>query len=379
MSEVRAVTGGEGPFATRMGRLRAAMGERGVEVALFSVGPELPWLCGYEAMPLERLTMLVVPVDEPAWLVVPELEAPRVVQRSDLFGIEAWSETDDPIQVVARRLRAATKIVVGDRTWARFVLDLQRATGATLGRAAPIVDPLRRVKDAHEIEALAAAADAADRVARQLQSGEIALVGRTEAAVSDEIGRRLVAEGHARVNFAIVAAGPNAASPHDEPGERVIGEDEVVLCDFGGTMRDAFGVGYCSDITRCVVVGTPPADVARAHEVLEEAQAAAVAAATVGAAASAVDAVARQVLADGGFAGRCIHRVGHGIGVEAHEEPYLVEGNDVPLVAGEAFSIEPGIYLPGEWGLRLEDIVVATDDGPRPLNRADHALVTVDP
>ena len=156
---MRAVTGGEGPFATRMGRLRAAMGERGVEVALFSVGPELPWLCGYEAMPLERLTMLVVPVDEPAWLVVPELEAPRVVQRSDLFGIEAWSETDDPIQVVARRLRAATKIVVGDRTWARFVVDLQAALPrAAWRRGTQVVGPLRMAKDPFEVDALRAQA-----------------------------------------------------------------------------------------------------------------------------------------------------------------------------------------------------------------------------
>lgn len=364
----------DGPFLARMDRVRAAMAEHGVDAALFSVGPDLPWLCGYAAMPLERLTMLIVRHGEPARLVVPELEVPRVVQRGDLFTIEPWSETDDPIRMVADHLGGAARIVVGDRTWARFVLDLQRATGSTFDRAAPMVDPLRRVKDAHEIEALAAAAAAADRVAQQLQAGGIELVGRTEAAVSDEIGRRLVAEGHARANFAIVAAGPNSASPHHEPGDRVIGANEVVLCDFGGTMLDAFGVGYCSDITRCVVVGSVSPDVARAYEVLESAQAAAVAAATVGTPASTVDAVAREAIVDGGFAGRCIHRVGHGIGVEAHEEPYLVADNDVPLVAGEAFSIEPGIYLPGEWGLRLEDIVVATDDGPRPLNRANHSL-----
>lgn len=353
------------------------MAVHGVDVALFSVGPELPWLCGYEAMPLERLTMLIVRDGEPARLVVPELEAPRVVPRGDLFSVEPWSETDDPIQMVTGHLRGAARVVVGDRTWARFVLDLQGASGATFGRAAPIVDPLRRVKDAHEIEALAAAAAAADRVARHLQTGEIELVGRTEVAVSAEIGRRLVAEGHARVNFAIVAAGPNAASPHHEPGERMIDADEVVLCDFGGTMLDAFGVGYCSDITRCVAVGSVPPEVSRAYDVLEAAQAAAVAAATVGTPASAVDAVAREAIADGGFAGRCIHRIGHGIGVEAHEAPYLVEGNDVPLAAGEAFSVEPGIYLPGEWGLRLEDIVVATVDGPRSLNRSDHRLVVI--
>lgn len=368
---------GAGPFAARMDRLRRSMAAHGVDVACFSVGPELPWLCGYEAMPLERLTMLVVRDGEPARLVVPELEAPRVVPRGDLFTIEPWSETDDPIRMVADRLGGSTRVVVGDRTWTRFVLDLQTASSTVFGRASSIIDPLRRVKEAHEVEALAAAAAAADRVARQLQSGDIELVGRTEAAVSDELVRRLVAEGHARVNFAIVATGPNAASPHHEPGARVIGTDEVVLCDFGGTMLDAFGVGYCSDITRCVAVRSVPPKVARAYDVLQVAQAAAVAAATVGTPASTVDAIARAVIAGRGFAGRCIHRVGHGIGVEAHEEPYLVAGNDVPLVAGEAFSIEPGIYLPGEWGLRLEDIVVATDDGPRPLNRADHGLAII--
>lgn len=363
------------PFGARLGRLRAAMVEHDVDAALFSVGPELPWLCGYEAMPLERLTMLVVRADAPARLVVPELEAARVVPRDELFTIEPWGEVDDPIGRVAAALDGARRVVIGDRTWSRFVLDLQRRTGRVLERAAPVVDPLRRVKDAHEITALAAAAAAADRVAEQLQAGEITLVGRTEASVADEIGRRLLAEGHARVNFAIVAAGPNAASPHHEPGNRVIGPGEVVLCDFGGTMPDAYGVGYCSDITRCVAVASVPSEVERAQTVLQDAQAAAVAAATVGTSGGDVDAVARRVLADGGFAGRCIHRVGHGIGVEAHEEPYLVAGNEVPLVAGEVFSIEPGIYLPGAWGLRLEDIVVATESGPRPLNRADHALV----
>src|SRR5690606_28429174 len=159
-----------------------------------------------------------------------------------------------------------------------------------------------------------------------LQRGEIPLVGRTEAEVSQDISARLLAEGHQRVNFAIVAAGEDAASPHHHPGERTIRAGEVVLCDFGGTMG-----GYCSDITRCVSVGEPPAEVAAAYAVLQEAQQAAVRAATVGTPCEAVDATARRIITDGGFGPQFIHRTGHGIGLEEHEDPYIVSGNGLPL------------------------------------------------
>jgi Xaa-Pro dipeptidase len=209
-------------------------------------------------------------------------------------------------------------------------------------------------------------------VAAQLQAGEIPLVGRTEAQVSADLSARLLAEGHDVVNFAIVAAGENAASPHHHPGDRVIREGEVVLCDFGGTMA-----GYCSDITRCVSLGEPTAEVAEAYAVLHEAQAAGVAAGVVGAACQDVDRASRAVIDAAGYGEYFIHRTGHGIGMEAHEDPYMVEGNALPIAAGHAFSVEPGIYVPGKWGMRLEDIVVATGDGPLSLNHADHALVTL--
>jgi Xaa-Pro aminopeptidase len=241
-----------------------------------------------------------------------------------------------------------------------------------------VTAPIRAVKDADEIEALRRAGAAADRVARQLQSGEIPLVGRTEADVSSDIGRRLLAEGHDRVNFAIVAAGQNAASPHHDAGPRVIESGEVVLCDFGGTMLTDSGVGYCSDITRCVHLGEAPGDLVEAYQVLHDAQQAAVAAATVGTTCEEVDAVARRRIAEAGFGERFIHRTGHGIGVEAHEDPYIVSGNAQPLEPGHAFSVEPGIYLPHRWGIRLEDIVVTLASGPEPLNSVDHALVVRD-
>ncbi len=362
-------------YAERLQRTRRRMAELEVDVLLLSVGADLPWLTGYRAMPLERLTMLVVPAAGDVALVVPRLEAPRVVERPDVFALVPWEETDDPVGLVAGLAGSPATVAVGDRTWARFVLELQALLPGARWRPGDLVTgPLRAIKDAEEVVSLRRASAAADRVAAQLQAGEIPLVGRSEAEVSADLARRLVAEGHAGVNFAIVAAGPNAASPHHEPGERVIEAGQLVLCDFGGTTPD----GYCSDITRCIHTGPVPSEVADAYALLQEAQAMAVQRATVGTPCEAVDAAARDHITSGGHGPDFIHRTGHGIGLEAHEDPYLVAGNSEPLQAGHAFSIEPGIYLEGRWGLRLEDIVVASDRGPDPLNLADHDLVVVE-
>jgi len=358
------------------------MAEHGVDVLLLSVGADLPWLIGYEAMPLERLTMLVVPGEGEATLVVPRLEAPRVVERGDLFSIQPWGETDDPIDMVASLVTSRTTAnvaAIGDHTWAQFLIELgDRLPATSFRRASAVTGPLRAVKDRQEIAALAKAGAAVDRIARDLQAGGIPLIGRTEAQVSADIGQRILAEGHQRVNFAIVAAGEHAASPHHEAGDRLIRADEVVLCDFGGTMLADGGAGYCSDITRCVYTGDPPAEFAQLYDVLFQAHSAAVAASLVGAAAETIDFAARSVIDDAGFGEWFIHRTGHGIGVDAHEDPYIVAGNSLPIVAGNVFSIEPGIYLPQLWGARLEDIVVATVGGPISLNQAEHRLVSVD-
>ena len=355
------------------------MDDRGVDVCLLSVGPDLPWLTGYEAMPLERLTMLVVPRGGEAVLVVPALEVPRVVARDDVFRIRSWGETEDPVGVVADLMGTAGTAAIGDRTWARFLVELQRARpDVAFTTTAPVIGPLRAVKDAHEIASLRRAAHAVDRIAAQLQGGEIALVGRTEAQVSAEISRRLLDEGHQRVNFAIVATGENSASPHHEPGDRVIGRGEVVLCDFGGTMLDDWGVGYCSDITRCVVTAGPSTRQAEVYEVLAVAQSAGVGAGGPGVPCQQVDRVTRAVIAGAGMGDFFMHRTGHGIGVEEHEDPYIVEGNVEVLEEGNAYSVEPGIYLPGEFGFRLEDIVVVTEHGAEAITVADRRLAVVD-
>jgi Xaa-Pro aminopeptidase len=363
-------------YLDRLSRVRKAMAEQGIDTLLLSVGHDLPYLTGYMAMPLERLTMLVVPRDGDATMVIPRLEAPRVAVQPGVFELLPWGETEDPTAIVAKLAAGSHTIAVGDQLWARFLVELlPQLPGAEYRRAVDVVGPLRMVKDQPEIDALAAAGAAVDRIAAELQGGRIALVGRTEAEVSAELSARILAEGHQKVNFAIVAAGANAASPHHHAGSRVIEENEIVLCDFGGTMN-----GYCSDITRCVFTGDVESanpKLADAYSVLHEAQQAAFHAAVIGVPCEDVDRTARAIIAGAGFGEFFVHRTGHGIGMEEHEDPYIVEGNQRPLADGHAFSIEPGIYVPSEWGMRLEDIVVASDRGPIAMNNAEHALVNV--
>jgi len=354
----------------RLERVRRKLQELDIDALLLSTGADLPWLTGYTAMPLERLTMLVLPAEGDVTLVVPRLEAPRVTPRPDIFDIRAWDETEDPVAIAADLVGKRRSLAISDRAWAAPLLHLQASLPESTWQPASVVTgPLRAVKEPAEIDALRKAAQAADHVAFALINGEIDLVDRTEQAVSREIGERLIEQGHQRVNFAIVGSGPNAASPHHEPGARVIERNEAVVCDFGGTMD-----GYCSDITRTVFTGEPPAEFRDLYAVLERAQAEAVGAAMAGTPAEDVDAVARRVITDGGYGPHFIHRTGHGIGLEEHEEPYLVGGNCERLEPGNAFSVEPGIYIEGMWGARIEDIVVVTQYGPDSLNTVDHGL-----
>ncbi|SNS30184.1 Xaa-Pro aminopeptidase [Geodermatophilus saharensis] len=365
----------------RVHAARAVAADVGVDVVVLTPGSDLRYLCGYHAHAMERLTALVVPRSGEPLLVVPRLEAPMVdASPAGTLGLDlvAWDETDDPFAVVARettaRLGAApARVAVGARTWAEHALGVHRALpGSALELATPVLDRLRMVKTPAEVEELAAAGAAIDRVHARM--GEWLRVGRTEAEVGADIAAAILAEGHVAVDFTIVGSGPNGASPHHELSDRVVGAGDVVVVDIGGETA----TGYRSDCTRTYAVGEEPgAEVAEWYAVLQDAQQAAVAAVRPGVTAEQVDAAARDRIAAAGWGEHFIHRTGHGIGLDTHEAPYIVAGNDLPLEAGMAFSVEPGIYLAGRAGARIEDIVVCTDEGVRALNQGPRALVVL--
>lgn len=358
-------------FAGRMERTRALMSDRGIDVMLLSVGADLPYLTGYEAMPLERLTMLVLPTYGPAALIVPRLEAPRVTPRGDAFEIFPWEETDDPVAIAADLAGSAVAAAIGDTTWSSFLLGLQAALpGTAFSPASEITRELRMRKEPAEIEYLRRAGAAADRVVARL--AEIEFSGRTERDLAGLIAEMTVEEGHDEASLGIVAAGPNAASPHHEAGARVMVPGDGVVVDFGGRLG-----GYHSDTTRNFHVGKPSDEYCRAFEVLRAAQAVAIEAVGPGVSAQDIDRAARSPIDAAGYGEFFVHRTGHGIGLEVHEHPYIVEGNAAPLEAGMTFSIEPGIYLPGEFGIRIEDIVAVTSDGADRLNRSPRQVYRV--
>jgi Xaa-Pro aminopeptidase len=363
----------------RVHAARAVADEQGVDVVVLTPGADLRYLTGYHAHAMERLTALVVPRRGEPLLVVPRLEAPMVAASpAGVLELEllAWDETDDPFArlaeaVTARLGGAPARVAVGNRTWAEHALGIQRALpGASLEVAAPVIDRLRMVKTPAEVEELALAGAAIDRVHARM--GEWLRPGRTEAEVGADIAAAILAEGHVSVDFTIVASGPNGASPHHELSDRVVQAGDVVVVDIGGETA----TGYRSDCTRTYLAGGVAAHSLKEwYAVLQRAQAAAVAAVRPGITCAQVDAVARQVITDAGWGEHFIHRTGHGIGLDTHEAPYIVDGNDLPLEPGMAFSVEPGIYLEGRYGARIEDIVVCTDDGVRNLNGGTRELV----
>ena len=358
--------------ARRLERIHQVMRERGVDALVLGPSADLVYLSGYEARPSERLTALVVRADGTDTMVVPELEEPLVAALGlPSVTVMAFGETDDPYRLVAQALEGARTIGAGDRLWAMFLLGIQAALPqAAWVSAAPVVSQLRMRKEPAEVDALRRVAQAIDRVHARVP--QILRPGRTERQVGADIEAAILEEGHESVSFCIVGSGPNGASPHHHNSDRVIQPGDVVVVDIGGPMD-----GYGSDNTRNYFVGEVTQEARDAHDALEHAQRAAVAQAGPGVTAGSVDAAARDVLSEAGYGEYFIHRTGHGIGLEGHEEPYIVAGNDVVLEPGMTFSIEPGVYLPGKFGLRIEDIVVVTDDGCERLNAIDRAAVEI--
>lgn len=349
---------------------RAAEAAERADFAAIVVPPsaDLVYLTGYDPPPLERPTLLVVrPGADPA-LLVPLLEQPRAMEvpGGALLEMVAWPDGADPYAEAARLLPSAGRIGVGDQTWGVHLLGLQAAVaGASFEGAAPALGPLRAIKDPDELEALRNAGAAADETFRQIL--DVSFAGRSEREVAGDLATFLVENGHTRADFTIVASGPNGASPHHEPGDRVIEPGDAVVLDFGGPWD-----GYFSDTSRTVAVEDLPPGFDEVYGLVRRAQDAAVDAARPGSTAQDVDRAARAVLDDAGLGERFVHRTGHGIGLEVHEAPYIVEGNETPLSPGMTFSVEPGVYLPGRFGVRIEDIVAVTADGVERLNRSTH-------
>jgi Xaa-Pro aminopeptidase len=358
----------------RLAAVSAAVADAGLDALLLTPGPDLRYVTGYDAHQLERLTCLVLPAAGDPVLVVPRLELPAAqASPAGPLGLEiaGWDETDDPYALVAARLGSPATVGLSDRMWALMVLRLRAALpGAEQVLASAALRDLRARKSPAEVAALLAAGEAIDRVHAKVPGW--LRPGRTEEQVAADISDAIVAEGHARVDFAIVGSGPNGASPHHTATGRVLQPGDAVVVDIGGTMPS----GYCSDCTRTYVIGEPPPGFAEYYAVLQAAQDAACAAVRPGVTAEAIDAAARGPITAAGYGEYFVHRTGHGIGLESHEDPYIVAGNTEPLKPGYAFSVEPGIY-PGPHGARIEDIVVCTEDGAERLNNITRDLVVV--
>ena len=361
-------------YAARMARAAGDAPGEGLAGLLVTPGPDLVWLTGYRPTAItERLTMLVLRPDEEPCLLVPRLERPDAERAagSGAVAVRDWVDGDDPYDAAAALLRPDGRYGISDSTWSMHLLGLQRRLPESrywsLTERMPM---LRAVKDEAELARLAAAGAAADATFEQIVG--LRFAGRRETEVADDLARLLREFGHEQVDFTVVGSGPNGANPHHEAGERTIEPGDAVVLDFGGLMD-----GYGSDTTRTVTVGEPSDEVRRVHDIVREAQQAAFEAVQPGIACQDVDRVARAVITDAGYGEQFIHRTGHGIGVTTHEPPYMVEGETRQLVPGMCFSIEPGIYLPGRFGVRIEDIVTVTPGGGRRFNDTEHGITVV--
>ncbi|MER7917307.1 MULTISPECIES: aminopeptidase P family protein [unclassified Streptomyces] len=359
----------------RMERAARAAADAGLAGLLVAPGPDMVWLTGYTPTAVtERLTLLVLAPGQDPVLVVPTLEAPDAEHSvaGEALTLRDWTDGKDPYAVTAELLDGRGRYGISDNTWGLHVLGLQRtlpdSSYAALTDALPM---LRAIKDPAEVELLAAAGAAADAAFEEIR--KVTFAGRRESDLGRDLAALLRRFGHSQVDFTIVGSGPNGANPHHEVGDRVIRRGDMVVLDFGG-LKD----GYGSDTTRTVHVGEPTEEERRVHDIVREAQEAGCQAVRPGVACQEVDRAARRVITDAGYGEYFIHRTGHGIGVTTHEPPYMIEGEELPLVPGMCFSVEPGIYLPGRFGVRIEDIVTVTEDGGRRLNNTGRELVTVD-
>jgi Xaa-Pro aminopeptidase len=361
-------------FAARMRRVVSSAVDKGLAGVIVTPGPDLVWLTGYQPTAItERLTMLVLSsVNEPT-LLVPILERAdaETAEGASSVSLVDWADGTDPYEVASSLLRPDGEFGISDSAWAMHLLGLQEALPRSRYRSLTESLPMMRaVKDNNELMRLAAAGVAADSAYGEIIQKRFA--GRLESELAADLADLLREFGHEQVDFTIVGSGPNGANPHHEAGDRVIKLGDAVVLDFGGLRH-----GYGSDTTRTVCVGEPTSEIREVHEIVRQAQQAGVDAVRPGVSCQEIDRAARKIITDAGYGEQFIHRTGHGIGVTTHEPPYMVEGEEQPLVQGMCFSVEPGIYLAGKFGVRIEDIVTVTSDGGQRLNNTDRGLLVV--
>jgi Xaa-Pro aminopeptidase len=362
-------------YAGRMSRVVSDARAAGLDGVLVTPGPDLVWLTGYQPTAItERLTMLFLTADEDPTLLVPTLERPDAEQAEGAasLSLSDWQDGVDPYEPASALLRPDGHYGVSDSAWAMHLLGLQgRLPQSRYDSLTSSLPMMRAVKDDNELARLAAAGAAADAAYEDIVT--VRFAGRKETDVAGDLADLLRHYGHEQVDFTVVGSGPNGANPHHEAGDRTIEEGDCIVLDFGGLM-----FGYGSDTSRTVCVGEPTAQVREVHEIVRQAQQAGVDAVRPGIACQEVDRAARRVITDAGYGDQFIHRTGHGIGVTTHEPPYMIEGEELPLVPGMCFSVEPGIYLAGSFGVRIEDIVTVTADGGHRFNGTSRSLHVVE-
>ncbi|MDK8680498.1 M24 family metallopeptidase [Corynebacterium accolens] len=356
-------------YSRRLAAAQEAAAQQGIDLLLIGTGPDFAYLTGSWVSSHERLTVLAVPQSGTPWIVSPNTDITDIksapVGKLDV-ELRGWNDGDNPYELALEGAASIKKVALGQSLTADHILQFQGlVSDADYVLATYALAELFTRKDEAEIAELRKAGQAIDAVHAKVP--ELLQPGRTEAEVAHEL-EKLILEEHSIIDFVIVGSGPNGANPHHSFSDRKLAAGEPVVVDLGGTLPS----GYHSDCTRTYVVGgdlsQAPQDFQDAYAVLYDAQAAARAAAKPGSTAEEIDGVARKAIADAGWGDKFVHRTGHGIGLSTHEEPFIMEGNDLALEEGMAFSIEPGIYLEGQWGMRLEDIVVLTKDGYESLN-----------
>lgn len=365
-------------YENRIAKAQGLMAELSVDLMVLSLGSNMLYLSGFSDEPGERLLLLFVSREGDPIFLVPELYADQVCQTSPFKEVRVWQDADDPAALLKRiagdlGLGESPRVLVDDSMWATFLLILEvTLPQADFALASQVMISLRMQKTPDEIEHMSQTGAIADQAFEEILKFKVS--GMDELELATVLEEAMKEKGAEKIAFeTLVASGPNSALPHYRAGQRRIESGDVVILDFGCRIH-----GYCSDMTRTIVYGEPSNEIQDIYEVVKGAQENAVQAVMPGVEAQAIDRVARGEITQAGYGDRFIHRTGHGVGLDVHEAPYIVEGNDLKLEEGMTFSVEPGIYLPGKFGVRIEDIVVVTETGAKRLNSSTRALQVVE-